>query len=462
MLSYPFFRLPSLMGAFLGLICMVEVVASTNHHVVLITIDGLAAYMLSDPQASLPNIRKLAAEGAVAEGMKVSTPSVTWPNHTTLVTGVHPLQHSVLFNGVLVRGEPGEPVKVDGRRDKRELMARPTIFDLLHRAGYRTAGVNWPCTRHSEALHDDFPDVPDQITHSTARLREELVSLGILPDATDKTFRALSAAARDRIWTDAAVHLIKTRPPNLLLAHMLVTDSIQHKYGPQSPAAYTAIALADAQLGEILRALDESGLRARTSVLVTADHGFATALKLLNPNVLFRKAGLLEVGATNEIVKARAQIISEGGLAMVYLTDPASIEADRARIRSLMQSQEGIAEILDPSHFASLAMPDPAQNRQMADLIFLAKDGYAFSNLASGDNYVTAVTLASGNQGHHGYAASNRKMDALFVAAGRGIRRGLKIGTIDNTAVAPTVAKLLGQTMSGIDGKPLDEILTNP
>src|SRR5687768_12909992 len=77
--------------------------ASTNHHVILITIDGLAAYYLTDAKAPIPTLRRLAAEGAVAEGMRVSNPAITWPNHTTLITGVQPAKHSVLFNGVLTR-----------------------------------------------------------------------------------------------------------------------------------------------------------------------------------------------------------------------------------------------------------------------------------------------------------------------------------------------------------------------
>ena len=214
--------------------------ASTNHHVILITIDGLAAYYLSDPQAPLPTLRKLAREGAVAEGLRVSNPSVTWPNHTTLVTGVHPDKHSVLFNGVLIRPGPGESVRIEGDRDQADLVAVPTLYDHLHRAGYRTAGINWPCTRGAKTLDDNFPDVPDQISYITRRLRAQLIGLGILDDAENASFRAKSAASRDQIWTAAAVHLIRTRRPNLLLLHLLITDTLQHLHGPQSPAAYTA------------------------------------------------------------------------------------------------------------------------------------------------------------------------------------------------------------------------------
>ena len=83
-------------------------VATAEPHVVVISIDGLPAYLLDDPQASLPVIRGLAKEGAAAEdGMRVSNPSVTWPNHTTLMTGVHPERHGVLFNGLLECGAKG-------------------------------------------------------------------------------------------------------------------------------------------------------------------------------------------------------------------------------------------------------------------------------------------------------------------------------------------------------------------
>jgi predicted AlkP superfamily pyrophosphatase or phosphodiesterase len=433
--------------------------ASTNHHVILITIDGAAAYYFSDSNAPLPVLRRLASEGAVAEGMRVSNPAITWPNHTTLVTGVHPEKHSVLFNGVMERPGPNRPVLVNGARDKADLVAVPTLYDHLHRARYSTAEINWPCTRGATTLDDSFPDVPDPISHMTPRLREELIGLRILEGTNDVFFRNRSAAMKDQIWTTAAAHVIKKRRPNFMLIHMLVCDSTQHKYGPQSPAAYTALALADAQLGEVLRAVDAAGIREQTTVLVTADHGFEKALRIINPNVSFRKAGLLEVGSAPGILGARAQIISEGGIAMVYLTDPAAFDEDVAKVKDLMLQHEGIAEIITADRFPSLRMPDPKKNRQMADLILVAKPGYAFNNEAGGGESITEVTLAAGNQGHHGFLSTLPKMNAIFVAWGRGIKRGARLGLIDNIDIAPTVARLLGQSLPGADGRVLQEIL---
>jgi hypothetical protein len=144
---------------------------------------------------------------------------------------------------------------------------------------------------------------------------------------------------------------------------------------------------------------------------------------------------------------------------MVYFTDPATLESDRAKVFELMRGQEGVAEILPPERFAALGLPDPAKNRQMSDLILVASDGYAFNNEASGDQVVTEVTLAAGNQGHHGFLSRLPKMNATFIAWGRGIKPGAKLGHIENIDVAPTIAALLGQKLSGAEGQVLSQML---
>src|SRR5580658_2661231 len=70
-------------------------------HVVIISVDGFPAYLLDDPKAPIPNVRRLAHDGVAAAGMRVVNPSVTWPNHTSLVTGVRGDKHGVLANGIL-------------------------------------------------------------------------------------------------------------------------------------------------------------------------------------------------------------------------------------------------------------------------------------------------------------------------------------------------------------------------
>jgi arylsulfatase A-like enzyme len=446
---------------FLSVITGLSARAAQDQHVVLITIDGFPAYMLADPKLSVPNIRKLAQSGAMAEGMRPANPTVTWPNHTTLVTGLRADQHGVLYNGVLVRGAPGAPVKVDPRRDKSELVAVPTIVDRFHDSGLSTAAIDWPCTRNSKSLDIDFPDSPEPLSHSTPEFVRLMVERGILPDGKDATFSGMNGPARDEVWTRAACLAIEEKKPNFLLLHLLNTDGIHHRYGPQSTASLTALALADTFVGRVVDALEAAGIRKNTTIIVAADHGFAVSTNILQPNVLLKKAGLLEVDAKNQIIRARAQVVPEGGTGMLYLTNPETKEADLKKVLEILGGKSEMLEILTPDQYASEGLPSPGANPHMADLTLIARDGYCVSGSAAGDEFLAHPGLQT-NLGYHGYVASNSKMNAIFVASGRGIKQGAKLGVIENVDVAPTIAHLLGQPLPQSAGKILSEILAEP
>src|ERR1700738_1342631 len=74
-----------------------------DRHVIVISLDGFPNYALNDPTVPLPVLRKLIREGASADGLKSVTPTVTWPNHTAIVTGVDAARHGVIYNGMPVR-----------------------------------------------------------------------------------------------------------------------------------------------------------------------------------------------------------------------------------------------------------------------------------------------------------------------------------------------------------------------
>lgn len=433
---------------------------ASDRHVVVVCIDGFAAYLLDDPKAPVPTLRKLAKEGAVANGgMKVSNPSVTWPNHTTLMTGVRPEKHGVLANGVLVRGASGVPVFVDPKKDKQDLVRVPTLFELAHAKGLTTADVNWPCTRGDRSLDDSLPDAPDQITHMTPRLRAELIKLGVLVDATDKSFAANSSAGKDLIWTETARHIIRTRKPNLLVLHLLNCDSTQHAEGAQSPPGYTANAYADMCLARVLAAIDEAGIRDATTVMVVADHGFTLTPKAIRPNVVLRQNGLLRVGTGGKIVEAQVHVIPEGGIGLVYCTDPATASQDRKRVQELLTGQEGVTAVLVPDQFAGYGLPHPREYSQAPDLVIVAKDGYGISGSAEGEALVASGIEARVSAGSHGFVSEEPKMNAVCVLSGADIRPGVRLKNVENIDVAPTVARLLGLTELKADGRVLNEAL---
>lgn len=426
-----------------------------ERHVIVVSLDGLAAYLLDDPKASLPTIRKIASEGCVVEGgMKVVNPSVTWPNHTTLVTGVRPEKHGVLANGMLIRSGIGSPIVVEPKHDQSEMVRVATVVDAAHAAGLTTGDINWPCTRGSKSLDDSFPDVPDMLSHTTPRLRSELVQMGLLDDPTDESFAKKSGPARDWVWTEAACHLIRERKPNLLLVHLLNVDSTHHLLGPQTPGGYTANALIDLMLGRIIDATRDAGILDKTTFIVVSDHGFTTTPKALMPNVMLRQKGFLTAD-NGKLGAARVHVIPEGGIGLIYCTNPGEADRERKQIRELFINQEGVADVILPDRFKEYGLPFPREYSQAPDAVLVAKDGYSVSASLDGDAFVVGNVEAKTSLGSHGFISTNPRMNALCILWGYGIRKGGKLERIENVDIAPTIADLLGIHEFQADGKSL-------
>lgn len=435
--------------------------ADKDAHVVIISIDGFAGYLLDDPRAPVPMVRSLAKGGGfVAGGMKVSNPSVTWPNHTSIVTGVRPEKHGVLANGVLVRGSVNVPVSVDPRRDQGDLVRVPTLFDVAHAAGLSTAEINWPCTRGSKSLDASFPDVPNTIEHTTPAFRKELVDAGLLADETDATFNAgHSTAGRDLVWTEAACRLIRTRKPNLLLLHLLNCDATHHAEGARSAAGYTANAFADTLVARVVAAIEDAGIREQTTLFVVADHGFTLTPKAVCPNRLLRQEGLLKVDGAGKTSEAQVNVFPEGGVGLVYCNNPGTVEADRRRVKELFTGREGVVEVLEPSQYHEHGLPHPREYAQSPDLVLVCADGYAVNADAAGEAWIEPSEKVRTSLGSHGFLARSPQMNALCVVAGRGIRPGSSVREAENIDVAPTAARLLGLASFPADGRPLQGLL---
>ncbi len=116
-------------------------------HVVLVSVDGLAADYLDDPKADLPTLRMLRRIGASAGGMITTFPSVTWPAHTSLITGTRPRTHGILANTTYDRRTRQPVVYIgDPQLTKDQAIHAPTLYDAAHKSGLKTAAVIWPCT----------------------------------------------------------------------------------------------------------------------------------------------------------------------------------------------------------------------------------------------------------------------------------------------------------------------------
>jgi predicted AlkP superfamily pyrophosphatase or phosphodiesterase len=421
------------------------------NHVVIISLDGFGGWAMDDPYLPLPTLRRLAASGVHAKGMIPVNPTVTWANHTSMVTGVTPARHGVIFNGLLIR-DPGVPPHVEPWRDKQELVHARTLYDAAHERGLTTAQVDWVAIQNAPTITWEFAERPAPGSAVPA----ELVKAGVISQADVDSFSTRNIVWRDQVWTDAAAHIIRTHKPNLMLFHLLNLDSTQHRYGPRTPAAMTTMAHLDTQVATIVKAIADAGITNRTSVFVVSDHGFKTVKRQIRPNALFREAGLLKVDESRKVVQADVYSVPEGGTALVYLNVPDDSGQLLARAKAALAGLEGLAGIVEARDFASYGLPQPTPQSQVGALMLVAQDGYAFTADASSPAVVDAPATSLGS---HGYVATDPDLRALFIASGRGIRKGVALETVHTIDIAPTAARLLGVSLPDVEGTVLSEVL---
>jgi hypothetical protein len=411
--------------------------------IIVISLDAFAAVSLHEPQLPAPMLHALMQRGTYAVSMQPINPTVTWPNHTAMVTGVDASRHHVLVNGLIVDQRGTTLPGIDMKVPKSQLVAVPTVYDAAHQAGLTTAQVDWVAIEGSQNIDWQFAEHPDP--HGA--IEQDLVRQDVVTQDQLAHFGVSSQAWRDRIYTRAAIDIIQKHHPDLLMLHLLALDSIEHETGFGNNAGRNTIAFLDDRVKEVVDAVRAAGELDRTTFIIVSDHGQQSVHQLLHPNVLLKQAGLQADSAPN-----LSFCLTDGGFALVFQQHAtgASIKA----LKSLFAGRPGIRSALTPEEAAKDGWPTPAQSNQAPDLLLYAADDYAFSEDDAGV-YVTPTKEV----GDHGYPNSDPFMQGIFIAAGFGIQSKGEIPSFPNLDIAPTIARLLHVSLGTIQGKPLTGIL---
>ncbi len=435
-----------------------------SEHVILVSIDGWAHQYFEDPRCHMPAVKSLAAKGVRAKRMETSFPTVTWTNHTTLVTGVHADKHGVLANEYFDRAQRKKiPLIPDPLFNKDEIVKSPTIYDAVKEAGMKTAAVIWPASRGAKTLDWTVPDVFDQELfekYGTPELLADARAAGIPVEKQMEWCKMGNPgkAMRDYMYTLLATHIIKKHKPNFLALHLVSLDSFEHAHGRQVPEAYWAANDSDNRVADLIRATEEAGIRDKTTFVITTDHGFVTFTKSINANAALKKDGFVKaVLGKNLAPDSQVFAMAEGGACFVYVLDAANRDSILKQITPRLAGLEGVSGVVVAKDFATkLNHVTPDKDPREPDLVLLAGDGYTFTDSLADTNEIISNDPPKGAHGHY---QKDDNLYGCFVISGAGVKEGKEIGEMKNIDVTPTMAKLLGVPFPHADGKVLVEAL---
>lgn len=279
-----------MMRALLALLLALPLIAQ-QRKLLVISIDGLDHRYLRDADKlglRTPTLRRLVREGALAGGVVGIVPTVTWPSHTTMLTGVPAAQH-----GIVTNDQPGQP----GQRwwFTRFLKAR-TLWQAAREKKLKTAAVYWPVTVGAEI---DF-NIPEfwlqREGHSTAF---EPIEKHSTPGLTERISRAYPSfpvsTFSDRPILIATRYILEQEKPDLTLIHIADLDGEQHETGAFSRNARAVLEYQDELLGWTLQALPS-----QTLVAIVSDHGFETSERVYRPRAALAEAGLAPDAAVRD------------------------------------------------------------------------------------------------------------------------------------------------------------------
>lgn len=406
---------------------------ATDRHLVIISVDGLIAQTALDTGKlglRTPNLNEMREGGAASDGLVGVFPTLTYPSHTTIVTGKDPAEHGIVSNTLF---DPEGKMRGAWMWFS-ELIQAPTLWDAAHSAHLTTAGVFWPVTVGAP-IDWNFPEFGQPESQEQLLLQHALSTPGLFAKF-EKAEGAteISSHISDSRRAQQAAFLIHNYKPNLLLVHLTDFDHEEHLHGPGSREAYKTLESIDEAIGEIRRAVHEAGLSDRTSWLIVSDHGFLSVSKDFQPNAFLSSLGLAAQPSKPDTWRVAAQIT--GGTVSFRARDPKD-EVAKALVQQTLERLKaegswGIGTILDRAELAKRhAFPE-------AFLAVSLAPGYTNGSAQSGP----WVTSSGETRGMHGYLPGPKELDATFIAYGPGITpRHLERAQLKD--VACTAAALL-------------------
>lgn len=354
--------------------------------VVLVSLDGFKPSYMS--QADTPHLLELAQQGAHARGLISAFPSLTFPNHLTLVTGQTPDQHGIV-NNTMTDPSTSQRFTLGSREAVENPLwwqeAQP-IWVTLRQQGKIASTLFWPGSESpiQGLMPNDWLPYDHGMSHE-----DRLATLMSWLNRTDE------------------------QRPDFATLYFSDVDSAGHAAGPDSQAVKLAVQKVDQSIGKLVEALRDKNLLANTTLVIVSDHGMALAPE-------------------NQVIQVKHLLAAFPSAKWEWLGATAAVRLNG-------ESAEGVMQILSTlphvSCWPKLSIPKKFQfgtHRRIPDIVCLSDVGYSISENPE----------KKGPLGQHGYDPEHPDMHGILIVSGPQIKR-IDLGQIKNVEVYGLLKKLL-------------------
>lgn len=434
---------------------MEDFMTRLTDHLIVISFDCLSALDYSKLK-DLPHFKELLSTGSLCKNVESIYPTVTYPCHTTIVTGNFPNRHGIINNTFI---QPGR-LSPDWYWHRRHVKGT-TLYDEAKKAGMKTAALLWPVTAKAE-IDYNMPEIfANRPWHN-----QILVSLfngtPLYQLEMNRRFghirKGLNQPELDDFVLESTVATIKDKKPELLLVHFTDLDTQRHYHGFSSQEADAAIRRHDDRLGRIISALKETGIFHKSTVIALGDHSALDETKAIQLNSLFKKKGFISLDPKGKVIDWKAYCKGCDGSAYVYIRDPSINDEVKHLLYELHRSRSnGIQQIYTGEEAGAMGA-DPS-----CAFMLEAELGYYFKDVLEGD-LIHTITPEDVKEkrytwGSHGYSPKKENYHTIFMAWGKGIVPHKELPGMHLVDEGPTFARLLGLDLGRTDGKVLQELI---
>lgn len=423
--------------------------------VLLISVDALKPDYVFEQEkvgVSLPNITKYFIEkGATArEGMKSVFPTFTYPCHQSMITGTNPAVHGIVNNGIF--DPTGQHL---GAWHWFANTKVKTLWEAAKESGYWSASVAFPTSvgAKGDFIAPEFwwdgSEIDSRFIDAVAKpqgmILEMEKEIGTYAGGLDLSDSGDAQRGKAAMWVlkNKLAPVVKEKP-FFLSAYFASFDESAHQNGVYSDEAKASLEKIDAMVGRLIEEAERI-TEGNLVVCVVSDHGSLNNTHNISPNILLKKAGLIETDETGKVIAWKAYSQRAGGTAEIRLADPSDKEAADT-LKSILDGlltdpESGILEVVNPEQAKVRGgFPDAAY-------ILVSKKGYELRDDVDGEYCRTRLT----QKAQHGYSEEFPEMRASFMITGSGIKKG----NVENARlidVAPTLAAIMGAQLPDAQG----------